>query len=64
LPGAIADIQLEERTDLTFSHIGTQQRETILQAGLALQQAGVVAAAVDVKKTLDDLVDDGFLPAT
>ncbi|HEY1983735.1 MAG TPA: aliphatic sulfonates ABC transporter substrate-binding protein, partial [Xanthobacteraceae bacterium] len=46
---------------LTFNHIGPEQRDTILQAGLALQQAGVIAANVDVKKTLDDLVDDRFV---
>jgi sulfonate transport system substrate-binding protein len=61
LPDAVVDIQLKERTELTFNHIGPEQRDTILQAGLALQQAGVIAANVDVKKTLDDLVDDRFV---
>jgi sulfonate transport system substrate-binding protein len=63
LPDAVVDIQLKERTDLTFNRIGPQQRDTILQAGLALQQAGVIAANVDVKKSLDDLVDDRFVSA-
>jgi sulfonate transport system substrate-binding protein len=63
LPDAVVDIQLKQRTDLTFNRIGPQQRDTILQAGLALQQAGVIAANVDVKKTLDDLVDDRFVAA-
>ena len=58
LPSDVVDIQLKERTDLTFNRIGPQQRDTILQAGLALQKAGVIPANVDVKKTLDDLVDD------
>src|SRR5579862_7426467 len=58
LPDAVVDIQLKERTELTFNQIGPQQRETILQAGLALQQAGVIQANVDVKQTLNDLVDD------
>src|ERR1700684_3918932 len=40
LPDAVADKQLKERTDLSFSRIGTPQRESILAAGLALQQAG------------------------
>ena len=61
LPDAVVDIQLKERTELTFNRIGPEQRDTILQAGLALQQAGVIAANVDVKKTLDDLVDDRFV---
>ena len=63
LPGAVVDIQLKERTDLTFNRIGPQQRDTILQAGIALQKAGVIPANVDVKKTLDDLIDDRFVTA-
>ena len=63
LPDAVVDIQLKERTELTFNRIGPEQRDTILQAGLALQQAGVIPATVDVKKSLDDLVDDRFLTA-
>jgi sulfonate transport system substrate-binding protein len=63
LPDAVVDIQLKERTELTFNRIGPQQRDTILQAGLALQQAGVIPATVDVKKSLDDLVDDRFVTA-
>ncbi len=63
LPAAVVDIQLKERTDLTNNRIGPAQRDTILQAGLALQKAGVIATNVDVKKTLDDLVDDRFVTA-
>jgi len=36
----------------------THPLESILAAGLALQQAGVVDAKVDVKATLDALIDD------
>ena len=61
LPANVVDIQLKERTDLTNNRIGPAQRDTILQAGLALQKAGVIPADVDVKKTLDDLVDDRFV---
>lgn len=64
LPEAVADKQLNERTDLSNGVIGEAQRESILQAGLALQQAGVVDAAVDVGKTLDDLIVEGYVPAT
>ena len=63
LPGEVVDIQLKERTDLNFNRIGAPQRDTILKAGLALQQAGVIAGNVDVKKALDDLVDDRFVSA-
>jgi sulfonate transport system substrate-binding protein len=58
LPDAVVDKQLKERTDLTSSRIGAPQRESILAAGLALQQAGVIDAKVDVKATLDALIDD------
>jgi sulfonate transport system substrate-binding protein len=61
LPDAVVDIQLKERTELTFNQIGPQQRDTILQAGLALQQAGVIQANVDVKQALKDLVDDRYV---
>ena len=61
LPDDVVEIQLKERTDLTNNRIGPAQRDTILQAGLALQQAGVIAANVDVKKMLDDLIDDRFV---
>jgi sulfonate transport system substrate-binding protein len=59
LPDAVADKQLKERTDLSYSRIGAPQRESILAAGLALQQAGVIDAKVDVKAALDQLIDDG-----
>jgi sulfonate transport system substrate-binding protein len=59
LPDEVADKQLKERTDLSFSRIGAPQRDSILAAGLALQQAGVIDAKVDVKAALDQLIDDG-----
>lgn len=61
LPGEVVDKQLKERTELTHSKIGAPQRESILEAGLALQKAGVIKADVDVKKVLNDLVDDQYL---
>jgi sulfonate transport system substrate-binding protein len=63
LPGNVVDKQLKERTELTHSRIGAPQRESILAAGLALQQAGVVPANVDVKAAVDNLIDDRFLAA-
>src|SRR6201995_3771666 len=58
LPDAVVDKQLKERTELTHSRIGAPQRESILAAGLALQQAGVIDAKLDVKAALDGLIDD------
>jgi sulfonate transport system substrate-binding protein len=58
LPDAVVDKQLKERTELTHSRIGAPQRDSILAAGVALQQAGVIDAKVDVKATVDSLIDD------
>jgi len=59
LPEPVVARQLE-RTDLTHSSIGAPQRETILAAGLALQEAGVVKPDVDVAATVDALIDIRF----
>ena len=61
LSDTVVEKQLKERTGLTYNKIGAQQRDSILAAGIALQQAGVIPANVDVKKTLDDLVDDQYV---
>ena len=61
LSDKIADIQLKERTDLHYNKIGPEQRDSILQAGIALQKAGVLPANVDVKKAVDDLIDDQYV---
>jgi sulfonate transport system substrate-binding protein len=58
LPDSVVDKQLKERTDLSHNRIGAPQRDSILAAGIALQQAGVIDAKVDVKATLDALIDD------
>jgi sulfonate transport system substrate-binding protein len=64
LSDAIADKQLKERTTITYNKIGAEQRDSILQAGIALQKAGVIPANVDVKKALDDLIDDKYVTAS
>jgi sulfonate transport system substrate-binding protein len=61
LNDAIADRHLKERTTITFNKIGPEQRDSILQAGIALQKAGVLKADVDVKKAVDDLIDDRYV---
>ena len=58
LSSVVVDKQLKERTDITHSKIGAPQRESILAAGIALQQAGVIPASVDVKAAVDALIDD------
>ncbi|NJM55060.1 MAG: aliphatic sulfonate ABC transporter substrate-binding protein [Verrucomicrobiae bacterium] len=61
LPDAVIAKQLSERTELTHSAIGAEQSASILAAGVALQQAGVIKPDVDVKKTVGDLIDGSFL---
>jgi sulfonate transport system substrate-binding protein len=64
LEGPVVDKQLKERTELTHNKVGPAQRESILEAGLALQKAGVIGANVDVKRAVDDLVDDRYVTAS
>lgn len=49
-----------ERTDLSTSVIGKVQADAILAAGVALQQAEVIKADVDVKKHVDALIEPKF----
>ncbi|MFK4771917.1 aliphatic sulfonate ABC transporter substrate-binding protein [Rhizobium sp. ZW T2_16] len=59
LPDAVITKQLE-RTDISKSRIGDEQRDTILKAGLALQQAGVLPADADIAKVTGELIDPSF----
>ncbi|MEJ1158102.1 aliphatic sulfonate ABC transporter substrate-binding protein [Prosthecomicrobium sp. N25] len=59
LPDTVIARQLE-RTELTHSRIGAAQRDSIVAAGLALQEAGVIKTDVDVRKTVADLIDERF----
>jgi sulfonate transport system substrate-binding protein len=61
LAPAVIDRQIDQRTELTHSVIGEPQRASILAAGLALQAAGVVEPSVDVKGTVDALIDPQYL---
>ncbi|MCB4769693.1 aliphatic sulfonate ABC transporter substrate-binding protein [Ancylobacter sp. Lp-2] len=60
LPPAVIARQLE-RTELTHGPIGAAQKTTLVEAGKALQQAGVVAAEVDVPGTVEVLIDPAYL---
>jgi len=64
LSDAIADKQLKERTTITYNKIGPEQRDSILQAGIALQKAGVIKADVDVKAAVESLIDDRWVAVT
>ena len=62
LPAPVIARQLK-RTDLNHGPIGAAQKETLIAAGAALQQARVIAADVNVPATVDLLIDPGFLQA-
>src|SRR6478735_157052 len=62
LPETVIDRQLE-RTELTHSTIGKAQADTILAAGLALQEAGVITPETNVKAAVDNLIDSRFATA-
>ncbi|MGA7323214.1 MAG: aliphatic sulfonate ABC transporter substrate-binding protein [Rhodomicrobium sp.] len=63
LPDDVVERQLGSRTDLSNSAIGEPQRQSILAAGIALQQAGVIAPSADVKGGVDSLIDGQYLTA-
>jgi sulfonate transport system substrate-binding protein len=56
---AVAGRQLE-RTDLRNSAIGNAQQRTIKAAGESLQRVGIIAADINVEKTVGDLIDTRF----
>jgi sulfonate transport system substrate-binding protein len=62
LPGPIVARQLE-RTDHSNKGITDATRQTVLEAGLALQKAGVIKPDVDVKGATDALIDTRFAAA-
>ena len=62
LPDAVVARQLE-RNDLSSGAIGDKQAQTIIEAGKALQQAGVLPADVDVTATTNKMIDPSFARA-
>jgi len=62
LPDPVVARQLE-RNDLSSGAIGEKQAQTIVEAGKALQQAGVLPADVDVTALTGKLIDPTFARA-
>ena len=60
LPETVIARQLE-RTELTHGPIGKPQADSIIAAGLALQEAGVIEPGVDVKATVAALIEPKYL---
>jgi sulfonate transport system substrate-binding protein len=59
LPEPVIARQLE-RTDFKTGALGDEQRTAILAAGKTLQEQGVIAADVNVAKTLDELMAPSY----
>ena len=59
LPDPVVTRQLE-RTDLSSGQIGPKQAQTIIEAGKALQGAGVLGPDVDVVKVTNALIEPAF----
>ncbi len=59
LPDAVVARQLE-RTDLSSGRIGAVQADTIIEAGRALQTAGVLGQELDVAALTQALIDPSF----
>jgi sulfonate transport system substrate-binding protein len=62
LSDAVISKQLE-RTDISSGKIGATQAATIVEAGKALQAAGVLDAAADMTAIVNGMIDPSYLPA-
>lgn len=63
LPPAVVDRQLDTRTELTHSAIGEPQRASILAAGIALRDAGVLPKDTNIEAALDALIERRYITA-
>ena len=61
LKDAVAQKQLNERTDITNPIIGDKQINTFLAAGNILQKIGVIKDTISIKNVVNDLVDKSYL---
>jgi sulfonate transport system substrate-binding protein len=59
LPAPVIARQLE-RTDLSSGQIGAKQASTIIEAGRALQTAGVLEPSLDIAAITNDMIDPSF----
>lgn len=62
LPDVVIARQLE-RTDISSGMIGDAQAQTIIEAGKALQAAGVLDASADVTAVTNSMIDPSFIRA-
>jgi sulfonate transport system substrate-binding protein len=57
----VAHIQLDERTDLSTSAIGSEHRATFTSTGEVLRRIGIIDASIDVRAILDGWLDASYL---
>ncbi|MEE3717678.1 aliphatic sulfonate ABC transporter substrate-binding protein [Tumidithrix elongata RA019] len=57
----VATKQLEERTDLSNSAIGDEQKTVISAAGEVLKKSGVIKDSTDVSKVVNELIDPQYV---
>jgi sulfonate transport system substrate-binding protein len=53
-----------QRTDLSDSVIGDQQRQVITAAGDVLKQNNLISSSTDVNVTVDNLIDAEYAPGS
>ncbi|MDF2606308.1 MAG: aliphatic sulfonate transporter substrate-binding protein [Bacillales bacterium] len=56
----VANKQLVERTDFSNSIPGEEQKKALASAGKVLQTGGVIDKSVDLKKTIDELINPKY----
>ena len=58
---AVAQKQLNERTDITNPYIGIKQVNTFLAAGRVLQKIGIIKPSISIDNIVNDLVDTRYV---
>jgi len=61
LTEAVATKQLEERTDISNSSIGQEQKAVISAVGDVLKKSGVIEDSVDVITVVNNLIDPQYV---
>ncbi|MBS0640064.1 MAG: aliphatic sulfonate ABC transporter substrate-binding protein [Acetobacteraceae bacterium] len=59
LPDAVIALQLQ-RTEMSSGHIGEKQAETIVAAGKALQEAGVLDSSLNITAITNGMIDPSY----
>ena len=57
----VAEMQLNERSDITNPVIGEEHRQALTEAGLVLRDIGVLKPDTDVEAVVDNLIDSSYI---